>query len=694
MIAGLALGAGLVGPFASSPVAADAQAYTITVTPAGPLADGQAFTVQVAGPPGMSVTNSGFCDPAMPPATKQDDLTEWCTQTVGNGAPGGTAPADKDGVAELTVRAGIGNATKTAPALGTTHDWKCDATSSCLLSLVITPPQGDATFDTSTVLTYRDDDPTAGCGGPAKDQFRTAAPDRLTEQWVSWTVGACGDQGLPTTATFTNDGAAISQLEAGSVDLAYAGVGPAATGGDATRKVVATPIALNATVLAVAGFTPAPSSVPGASLWHHIGQLKMSEAEAAALLSGNLGLEQSLQDSLVKRNPDLASQRASVGFTAPGALAGAQATTEFASTFFATRQPAGWVYPTSTVKFGVNAGKPLGPFADYNTVFNSLAMLNLSAGKPQLVGDIYKKLAEKPQAVSLVSFYLTDLATARQLGLSPVALGDDAHGFVAPTPESLAAAVPAMPRSTDGLRLPPPSAPTGAYPLTYVEYALTPAEQLLDSDCKPEPAELTAIKRWLGYVTDQGQADDQLATSGMVALPDSLRAEAAASLDEIGSSAPTSGPCGPATPVTTPASTSPATGAPPVSVAPSSVPPVLSAVDSYGPPVLPATSSYEPPVLPSSGTGLPPETGTGKVLAVTPIARATRPSSTHAVPKATPIAATVRIPRLPASQGSPLFLAVLAFPLLVALTSGASWLTTGQPLPPWLARLRPRGRVR
>src|SRR4051812_30339180 len=132
--------------------------YSISVTPTGGLADGQVFTVKVTGPTGTTVLNSGFCDPSVPDAPNDRDLTEWCTDTIGNGQAGGLAPADPDGVAELIVRAGVGSATKTAPALGTTHTWNCDPSSPCKLPLVITPPNGDAAFDVSTVLTYRADD--------------------------------------------------------------------------------------------------------------------------------------------------------------------------------------------------------------------------------------------------------------------------------------------------------------------------------------------------------------------------------------------------------------------------------------------------------------------------------------------------------------------------------------------------------
>ena len=639
---------------------AGASSYQIEIRPASGLADGQAFTVRVTGPPGMTVLNSGFCDPDMPDPTSQDDLTEWCTDTIGNGSAGGLAPADPSGVAELTIRAGTGAATKTSPALGTTHSWTCDRTSPCKLPLVISLPGSKSVFDVSTLLTYRDDDPTAGCIGAASVDLPSSAPDRLTEQWAAWTVRQCAGGPKATTASFENDGRATSEFADGSVDLAYTAVPPGTAGfGPATRPAVATPVALNATVLAAAGYYPSTSSVAGVRLWRHIDHVDMTYQEAAALLSGHLTLDEDLQNSLIARNPELASQTGAIGFTLPGGLAGPQATTQFASSLLAKTQAAGWAYPKSASKYGEHAGQPLGAFGDYNSLFNSLAMVDLATGKPQIVGDMYRKLAEKPEAVSLVTFYLTDLATARQLGLAPVALGNGTGPFVAPTEASLTAAAPSLQVDANGFSTPATSGQAaGAYPLTFVEQAISPATTILDATCKPKAGTAAAIKAWLSYVTDAGQDPAALADAGLVPLTPALRSAAKASLAKIGASAPTTGPCAPATSTTTTTSTTAVPTAdgtlPDGSIPGTDIP--------LGPDGLPNSSL-------DAASGSTAEVG------------AVRRSDPQSVARAAHDASRKGIPALVGPLRSPVVAASLALPALIGLASANGWLSTGRPLP-------------
>ena len=213
----------------------------------------------------------------------------------------------------------------------------------------------------------------------------------------------------------------------------------------------------------------------------------MSEAEATALLSGHLGLDEDLQNSLIARNPQLASQSGAIGFTARRrARRTAGHHLPRVEPLLQPGRPRRWTYPNSKAKFGDKAGTPLGTFADYNSLTNSLGMINLATGKPQFTGEIYRKLAEKPEAVSLVTFYLTDLATARQLGLAPVAIGSDAGGLrgARRRVHQRRRVEPASRAPTASPRPAPRRRAAAAYPLTYVEYAVTPAERLVDASCK------------------------------------------------------------------------------------------------------------------------------------------------------------------------------------------------------------------
>jgi hypothetical protein len=79
------------------------------------------------------------------------------------------------------------------------------------------------------------------------------------------------------------------------------------------------------------------------------------------------------------------------------------------------------------------------------------------------------------------------------------------------------------------------------YPLTYVEYAIAPAQPLLNADCTPDTAAQTALNEWLTFLVGQGQQD---LPSGMAPLPSPLTAQAQAAIAKVGTGAPA---CTPAT---------------------------------------------------------------------------------------------------------------------------------------------------
>jgi hypothetical protein len=73
------------------------------------------------------------------------------------------------------------------------------------------------------------------------------------------------------------------------------------------------------------------------------------------------------------------------------------------------------------------------------------------------------------------------------------------------------------------------------YPLTYVEYAIAPAQPLLNSDCTADTAAQTALNEWLTFLVGDGQKD---LPAGMAPLPSSLTAEAQAAIAKVGTGAP------------------------------------------------------------------------------------------------------------------------------------------------------------
>jgi hypothetical protein len=73
------------------------------------------------------------------------------------------------------------------------------------------------------------------------------------------------------------------------------------------------------------------------------------------------------------------------------------------------------------------------------------------------------------------------------------------------------------------------------YPLTYVEYAVAPAQPLLKADCTADTAAQTALNEWLTYLVGQGQKD---LPAGMAPLTGSLDAQAQAAMANVGAAAP------------------------------------------------------------------------------------------------------------------------------------------------------------
>jgi hypothetical protein len=133
---------------------------------------------------------------------------------------------------------------------------------------------------------------------------------------------------------------------------------------------------------------------------------------------------------------------------------------------------------------------------------------------------------------------LTDLTTVRTFEMQPVSIETSPGSFVEPTPESLRAAVAAMPKNDQGIRLPDPTS-TAGYPLTYVVYAIAPAEPLRDEAgaCRTSSQELLA--KWLTHLVRDGQS--QL-PAGMEPLSPELGVEAEEALQRVGRSGNTDCP--------------------------------------------------------------------------------------------------------------------------------------------------------
>ena len=447
---------------------------------------------------------------------------------------------------------------------------------------VLTPGVDDVYF-LGVPVTFLDSSAGLACDGPAPGQIASASPDRLGEPLTELGIGACesgtgGGHALTLNlASGYSDDKALCAFASDSVDLAYSAVGYAASGSgfspancqggaEPSRPYVAVPIALNAVVLAHSPnvLQLGPYSGFGTALTGY-SQLRITLGQFAQLLSnggyedvsgsgqvtsdsGTWGSE--LGQGLLALNPQLSSGYqdtcavcAVVG-TGPGsgvaATSGTDATTYLATSFLDATVPT-----------------QLASAPDYQAAFGSERLgtiSNFGAPPPSYDTQTYTGrgiLAHYTTPLSGSAWWaLTDAATAAATwgGLDDFALqtpdsltaATPAQAtYVAPTTSSMQAAVANMTAQPDGTLLPNPNggAVDGVepYPLTYVEYAIAPAQPLLNSNCTANTAAQTALSQWLTFLVNRGQDD---LPAGMAPLPNTLFAQATADIAKVGAAPP------------------------------------------------------------------------------------------------------------------------------------------------------------
>ncbi len=577
-----------LSPIPGVRTAAADQAPTVTVSTTSGITDGQTVAVTVK-------TNDGV------PVYKAE--AALCRGDVTYAASSGTPPSDfgPDGpdcpgpshpisssadayVADSTTyqnaptadgetflfRLGTGVTEWLDANTGAEQSLTCDPTHSCALVVEL---QYRPTTDVNQPkqwkpfvfpIQYGSNDPIAGCGGAAPSVLDTGGSDRMTDAWVAWTVNACAthaSRGAPSRASFIGEGQAVQQFGRGSLDLAYTAGGyggamdlahdvPAAD----RRAAIAVPLALNAAVVGVGGGIKPPTSakVPYKNL-------KLSAAEGAAMFGGGRqGVEnqaapdstsdapRTYADAIAARNPEIQQHGGSSGLFDSsatmfvGAAAEAEAFSWYGTRYFKQLAPNAWKVP-DLPSFVGDRGKPRGIDAELASAQPTFeGAIALLSGRPALRKGL---IGPGPSSEGGI-WVLTDLETARALSLTPVQMEDAAGNFVAPRADELRASVPAMRADDQGVLVSDPrnTATVGGvrpYPMTFVEYALVPAEPLRNDDCSPRTASQKLLTDWLSYITGEGQAH---LPEGMVALPDDLRASAAAQLKKVGAS-PVTGSC-------------------------------------------------------------------------------------------------------------------------------------------------------
>lgn len=400
----------------------------------------------------------------------------------------------------------------------------CDDTSPCTLVVI------DAhTYRTlqSSPITFAPSASTQ-CAAPTDSTATGVGPYSVTPTYQRWAAASCATgTASPLLADYTDTGeeAGLTTFASGQSDYAVSAAGFTSAGQSDvpdTRSAVFTPLAAEGAVIAFDGNSVLQDTVSGLFAAVPITDLSLTMSEVAGLFSNPSGTSGLKSPQIVARNPQLTRLTSTFGNQATiispdGVIATPDATVLAMTTAWSALPHSPWTH-------GVLRGFPssLGTNAHSTSAIPLLS--NLPALSSRVLGSIFTANATPAHQVFL---YLTDSATAAQLGLRVAKIENASHAFVAPTAASIAAGVAGMKPGPDGVLAPDAANPDpAAYPLPLVQYAVTPHGSF-------DAARRTQLTQFLTYATTKGQRAQDLAP-GMFALPAGLQADAAASLPLIG----------------------------------------------------------------------------------------------------------------------------------------------------------------
>lgn len=548
VLAVLAVLAGVVAPgLVTTPTSAQVSGPSVTVTPTTDISDGKQLEIIVK-------TDSGNAQPIYEArayvcragVTYQPGDTDFPSSEGRVGGPncpltGLSTSAQPIAISSRTykfaptaegerlyLRVGTGVVAWTDTTSGSEARLTCDQSSPCSLVVQLLTDSGFQPFVFD--LTFATTDAVGGCGGAAPGALVSSGSDSLGDAWIRWTLDSCklSGTGAWSTLAFGEEALAVRRFAEGQVDVAYTALGYNPDAGfvddvPTPRGAVAVPIGVSAATIAIGnGYQDAdgrklPFSSPSLTL-----------DEATILLAGGEFPFRDLGPQIAARNPELDGLNLLMG-TGTGLKIGAQAEAGsnpwIFTRHFDTLRPELWKVPDSPIF--AERGQPRGVDVSFPLAVPSFAnVVTTLTGRPALA-KAFGGLG--PNDLGGI-WAFTDLTTADLYDLAPVAVENAAGAFVAPTADSLTAAVADMTVTDAGMRVPDPQSTTG-YPMTYVIYALVPAQPLTkpDGTCRADSQELLA--QWLTYVTRDGQGD---LPPGMLPLTPELQAEAETALQQVG----------------------------------------------------------------------------------------------------------------------------------------------------------------
>ncbi len=540
--------------------------WTVSVTPNTALTDGQLVTINLQTTTDHRIyeANAQICRlgvayapsdgdrpakdfnagdlncPAIPISSSADVQTGDANLYDAAVEPGGSS---------FSMYVGSGVAEWPASSNGQPQKLTCDAENPCALVVEVygsVAPGQARWIPFVQTLSYRTDDPVAGCGGPATGVLNSAGPERITDLWIDLTLDQCkrpdAQSGAASRASLSDEADAMNGFSSGTLDLAYSAVGyesgPALGLGNraeplTARPSVAVPVALNATVVAVGNGRRGPNGrkIPFADVRLTVDQV------THMFRGGPIDFNDYERASFAALNPQFDEADVFLPTTIQvGAFAPADASSWFLTSFLAAQRPELWKVP-DTGAFGAERGLTRG-----RSIALGVAQPSFNNAVNMFTGDsvLVKTLRTQNTDAFGGIWVLTDLATAERLGLSVASIENDNGEFVAPTAESMNAALATMTPTSDGRLMPNPTARVDKdavqpYPLTFVDYAIAPTAKLVDKDCTGRPASQALLSTWLGYAVSDGQ---QHLPQGMLPLTEELRSSAQSAIASVGSITP------------------------------------------------------------------------------------------------------------------------------------------------------------
>lgn len=523
-----------------------------------------------------------------------------------------------------------------------------------------------------------------GCQGIGRNTLNASMPERLGRTAVAWNQASCAptksDQ--PTNIVSETEDTGLTAFDKGASDLMITGSGNALAS-QTVRSREYVPVGVNAAVIAAVGWSPTDVNDEGNPLGAKLtGTMAFTNAELANMFTkggqnpdagGRGGIFKNGSPS-VGRNVALSAIKDGqpAGVVAANRRSGYNGSADFfgvtgesgagtvplaLSKLLAASAPNDWVFPAlGDEYFPGLSGKSPGVIADLSVLDPGKSQVhNVDAKTGQLA---VRKTVDNAVAGrgndcdgGCVNWVVTDLATATINRWTPVALPDAKGNFVAPTEQSLQAAVDAMKLGPDGTAETGTVAKDGAYPLTFVEYMAVPVNPLIDANCKPLKEKQDRLKSFAGLAAGYGQS---LLPPGLVRLSPGLAATASERIAKIGT-----GTVEKACEEKEEAKNPPPPGANGVTPAANSLP-------------------NNPSGGPGPAAGTPPAAAVGPVPAVAP--------TPESVAAAKNLAESITIPKFAGAGALGALIPLVALVILATLPSATAYVAAGRPVPSWLTR--------